>query len=209
MPFALHRLLQCRPYLFHLTAASNIASISRTLLLRSANELLAEAGLKHQSSERRLAHLSAPQVDGSVHIRDQAPLIEGAISFEDGWDMPRLVQHINDHVFFWPGNLAGPIEPGRNHFERYRSESPVILRVPTAELLGRSIKFSRYNSGAPRCSGGKYSPRGSKTYVPASQFVGTASEVVEVVVVGACPLSSNVEVSSSPTGPWRRLLSAA
>jgi hypothetical protein len=209
MPFALHRLLQSRPYLFHLTAASNLESISRTLLLRSANELLTDAGLKHRSSQRRLAHLTTPQGNESVHIRDQAPLIEGAISFEDGWDMPRLVQHINDHVFFWPGNLAGPIEPGRKHFERYRSESPVILRVPTAELLGRNIKFSRYNSGAPRCSGGKYSPRGSKTYVPASEFVGTASEVVEVVVVGTCALSSNVEVSCIPTGPWRRLRSAA
>ncbi len=182
MPFALHRLLQCRPYLFHLTAASNLESISRTLLLRSANELLAEAGLKHRSSRRRLTHLATQHGGESVHIRDQAPLIEGAISFEDGWDMPRLVQHINDHVFFWPGNLAGPIEPGRNHFERYRSESPVILRVPTAELLVQSIKFSRYNSGAPRCSCGRYSPRGSKTYVPASEFL-ISDEVQQAHVV--------------------------
>ena len=84
--------------------------------------------------------------------------------------------------------------------KRYRSEAPAMLRLPTTALLESTLNFSRYNSGAPRCSGGKYSPRGARTYLPASEFVGTASEVVEVVAIGACSLPRSVEVSLSPTG---------
>lgn len=209
MAFALQRLLELRPYLFHLTAKSNLSSIARTQTLRSAALLLDEAGLKEQSSQRRLDHLNIRQGHDSVQIRDQKPLIEGAIAFENGWNIARLVQLINQHVFFWPGGHAGPINAGVNHFERYRNEEPVILRLATADLLDKGLKFSRYNSGAPRCSGGKYSPRGNKTYVPAFDFPGTASEVVEVVAVGTCPLPENAEVSTSPAGPWSRLCSAA
>lgn len=209
MAFALQRPIELRPYLFHLTAASNLPSIVKTKALRSAGLLLADAGLTEQSSQRRLDHLNIRQGHDSVQIRDQKPLIEGAIAFEKGWNIARLVQLINQHVFFWPGCHTGPINAGVNHFERYRNEEPVILRLATADLLDKGLNFSRYNSGAPRCSGGKYSPRGSMTYVSASDFLGTASEVVEVVVVGDCPLPASAEVSTSPAGPWRKLCGAA
>ena len=209
MAFALQRLIELRPHLYHLTAASNLSSIVKTKSLRSADLLLADAGMMEQSSQRRLDHLNFRHGHDSVQIRDQKPLIEGAIDFEEGWNISRLVQFINQHVFFWPGNHAGPIGAGVNHFERYRSEAPVILRLATADLLDKGLKFSRYNSGAPRCSGGRYSPRGSMTYVPALNFLGTASEVVEVVVFGDCPLPATAEVSTSPAGPWSKLCSAA
>lgn len=153
--------------------------------------------------------MSVPTGSGTVLIRDQKPLIDGAVEFEEGWDMKRFVQHVNQHVFFWPGTSSGPIEPGMNHFERYRAESPVILRFSTRCPDFANLKFSRYNSGAPRCSGGKHSPRGSRTYLPANEFPGTASKVIEVVAAGEYALPISVETSSSPTGPWRPLQGAA
>ena len=209
MPFTLPQLLRCRPHLLHLTAASNLPSITRTRQLRCANAFLSGAGLATRSSERRLEHLTIPASEGDALLRDQKPLIEGAIAFEKGWDLARFIQYVNQHVFFWPCRPSGPMDPGMNHFERYRSESPVLLRVPTASIDTTNLRFSRYNSGAPRCSGGKYSPRGGNTYLPAVDFEGTASEVVEVVVVGACALPRDAEVSDNPAGPWRLLQSAA
>ncbi len=209
MSFSLPQLVRCRPYLFHLTAAGNLSSIVRTREFRCSNVLLAEAGLTSQSSQKRIAHLGISTSHGSTLLRDQRPLIEGAIAFEDGWDMARFVQHVNQHVLFWPGRHSGPIDSGMNHFERYRSESPVLIRFPTASLQQVNLKFSRYNSGAPRCSGGKYSPRGSKTYLPAVDFMGSASEVVEVVVNEACALPATAEVSKNPSGPWKLLQATA
>jgi hypothetical protein len=209
MPFVYPQLVACRPYLYHLTAVSNLPSIATTRQLRCASALLADAGIAHRSSVRRLEHVAVSANAGSTMLRDQKPLIEGAIAFETGWDLARLVQHVNQHVFFWPGRSTGPIEPGMNHFERYRSEGPAILRFATAAMSEESLRFSRYNSGAPRCSAGKYSPRGSATYLPAIEFRGTASEVVEVVAVGACMLPSSVEVSYNPAGPWQSLSTAA
>jgi hypothetical protein len=209
MPFVLSQFLRCRPYLYHLTARENLQSIATTLRLRCANTILAQAGLTRQSAAKREEHMSVSSAIGTVLIRDQKPLIEGAIAFEADWDLKRFVQHVNEHVFFWPDTSSGPIESGLNHFERYRSEKPVILRFSSLCDVNASLKFSRYNSGAPRCSGGKYSPRGSRIYLPANEFPGTASEVVEVVCAGACELPASVEASSSPAGPWRPLQSAA
>jgi hypothetical protein len=209
MPFDLTQLLRIRPYLYHLTATENLPSIADELELRCARSLLESASLSHKVSTRRQDHLSIPANVGPALIRDQKPLTEGAIAFEEGWDLARFVEHVNEHVFFWPGRSSGPIEPGMNHFERYRAEGPAILRLPTASMIPANLRFSRYNSGAPRCSGGKYSPRGGSTYLTESEFPGTASEVIEVVAVRACVLPSNVEVSSSPKGPWRPLRSAA
>ncbi|UJW78840.1 DUF7002 family protein [Hydrogenophaga sp. SL48] len=209
MPFDSTRLLRVRPYLYHLTAANNLPSIAKEMELRCARALLEGAGLSYRASTKRQEHLPIRANGGTTLIRDQKPLIKGAIEFEEGWNMARFVEHINEHVFFWPGQSSGPIDHGLNHFKRYRDEGPVILRLPTASLIAMNLKFSRYNSGAPRCSGGKYSPRGGSTYLPASEFPGTPSEIVEVVSVQACPLPSSVEVSYSPEGPWRPLRSAA
>jgi hypothetical protein len=203
------QLVKCRPFLYHLTASANLPSIAASLRLQCANSLLTEAGRLHHSSVRRLEHLPVLINGRTTHLRDQKPLTEGAIEFEMGWDLARFVHHVNQHVFFWPGRDSRPIGPGLNHFERYQAEAPAILRLPTTTLVETTLNFSRYNSGAPRCSGGKYSPRGAHTYLPANEFMGTASEVVEVVAIGSCALPSSVEVSLSPAGPWHPLLSAA
>lgn len=164
MPFDLSQLLHTRPYLYHLTAAANLPSIAKEQELRCAKALLKNAGLSHEVPKKRKEHLLLPASAGHTVIRDQKPLMEGAIAFEDGWNLARFVEHINGHVFFWPGTASGPIPAGLNHYLRYQAEDPIILRLPTASMIKAELKFSRYNSGAPRCSGGRYSPRGGNTY---------------------------------------------
>jgi hypothetical protein len=208
MAFDHDQFLPIRPYLYHLTAMENLKSIVRTKKLRCANILLEEAGLQHHAALRREAHMSVPTNEGVVLIRDQRPLVNGAIEFEEGWDLASFVKHVNQHVFFWPGTAIGPIGPGLNHFERYRAECPVILRIATEDADPNSLKFSRYNSGAPRCSGGRYSPRGSRTYLLSNEFLGTASQVVEVVAIREFILPTNVEMSFDLGGTWNPLQDA-
>jgi hypothetical protein len=203
------RLNSLRPYVYHLTARANLPLIEKSGQLLCTRLLLDRAGMQHLNDSRRDRHEAVPAPGGVVIVRDQAPLIQGAIEFEPEWTLARLVAHINEHVFMWPGTVAGPVKSGVNHFARYSSEQPVVLRFPMSHLGSLNPKFCRYNSGAPRCSGGKYSPRGANTYLPASKFPGTASEVVEVVVEQVLPLPPSVEVADEPIGPWRRLYAAA
>ena len=124
--------------------------------------------------------------------------------------MSRLVAHINEHVFFWPGFATGPIESGLNHFELYRGEELAFLRILSADVINSSqALFCRFNSGAPRVVNGRRSPRGADTYVPASSFRGTAGDVVEVVVRGALVLPQSTQVAGSYGGPWGLLFGPA
>src|SRR5688572_6196850 len=125
-------LVRLRPYLFHLTASSNIAAIGRARKLKSAACLLTEAGRKELIGVRRKLHLPV-QVNGSqVQLRDQAPLHAGNMDLSKGWRFEDFVAHLDGRVFFWPGNRSGPIAYGRRHYERYASERPTILRISTA-----------------------------------------------------------------------------
>jgi hypothetical protein len=151
-------------------------------------------------------HLDIDNIKGRIRVRDQKPLVKRAIAFEDGWDINRLVAHINEYVFFWPGTEARPIPSGINHFARYAQENTVILRIKTDWAIRSELAYCRFNSGAPRCSGGKYSPRGSQTYLPAGLFHANPSSVVEVVVKEAFKLPESVEIGKSAIGPWKALL---
>jgi len=200
-----------RTHLYHLTAWSNLPGIQAERGLHPAATTLAEARLS--TTERRRRHTIVRIGGRSVHVRDQTPLHEGSIAFDRGWGIARLVEHINSHVFFWPGSVSGPIASGLNHYARYASERPAILRIPIQSLLranaGRTPLFCRFNSGAPRVSGGKYSPRGASTYAPASRFPGTRSQVIEVVFRGFVALPEDTAMGRSPSGNWQRLYTAA
>ena len=208
MPINLENLVKFRPCLYHLTSRQNLAAIRLYRQLRCTNQLLDDANLERLAWQRRREHLVIDGAHDPVLIRDQQPLSVGSIDFEDGWTVERFVRHINAHVFLWPGTPAGPIAAGRNHFERYRHESPVIIRIDTDSVATDALLFSRYNSGAPRCSGGNYSPRGPSTYLLADKFTGTVSKVVEIVAPGKMLLPDSTEFSDSPGGPWQSLFSA-
>jgi hypothetical protein len=153
-------------------------------------------------------------IDGQpILIRDQDPLHEGAIAFEHRWNLGRFVSHVNSHVFFWPGSAGGPIDYGRNHYQRYAGEQPLLLRVGLYQLMlaNSDIEplFCRFNSGAPRVVGGRKSPRGSETFQRAEAFDGTPSQVVEVVFRDSLVLPTSTQVSTSYSGPWNAFASAA
>lgn len=197
------------PNLFHLTAAANLARITRTRSLTPASELMLAAGREDLLSVRRPTHVAIAVEGEAVSIRDQKPLHAGHIDFDDGWDLARLVKHLNRRVFFWPGRAGGPSDYGERHFERYESEDCRVLRVPfrslCAENSGLLPLYSSYNSGSPRTVNGRRSPRGAETFVPSSRFAGRPSSVAEVTFPGPVRLPLDTMVATSSEGPWAAL----
>ena len=207
MTLNIERFCAVRPYLYHLTSRDNGDRIARERKLFPAADTIARSSAASLEGRRRSTHERVQIEGGRIELRDQQPLVAGHIDFQDGFSLTDLVNLINQHVFFWPGRESGPIRSGSNHFERYRHENPFVLRVPTLSLLKVNSEceplFCRYNSGAPRCSGGKRSPRGMSTYLDSRSFLGTPSQVTEFVVRGAVVLPGDTEVSISPAGSWR------
>jgi hypothetical protein len=161
MSFDFDRFRAIRPFAYHLTARSNLPVIEKLGRLLCSATLLEMSHCEHLAKTRRIRHETIHIPDGAVAIRDQKPLAFGAIQFDPDWNERRFISHVNDHVFLWPGTESGPISHGQNHFARYETEMPIILRFPMSHVKALSPTFSRYNSGAPRCSSGKRSPRGS------------------------------------------------
>lgn len=203
------RLAGLRPFLWHLTAASNLARIRRERMLHPAVDFLRLAGCAAQSHSRRARHVPLNLPDGDVvQLRDQAPLHAGNVAFADGWDLAQLVAYLNEFVFFWPGAEVAPIDYGMRHFERYRHEPTALIRIPSASLLEQSavdVRLSRFNSGSPRCNGGKKSPRGPSTFEAVDRFVESPGRVVEVVVKGAVELPATTVWSLDRGTSWHPL----
>ena len=159
MSFDLERFGKFRPCLFHLTARANLSAIRAAGMIECAGALVRRGRHNELLTVRRDSHMTIELDSHPILIRDQKPLHAGAIAFEPGWDLPCFVQHVNEHVFFWPGSLTGPIKPGLNHYQRYADEQLAIIRVQLRSLLrinsGTEPLFSRFNSGAPRVVNGK------------------------------------------------------
>lgn len=207
----LSRLVKLRPWCYHLTSRENLTRIRSGRELWSSEELLRAAGRGFFITERRAESWRVEIGADMVTLRDQKPLHRGNIEYSEGWEFPDVVRLLNGFVFFWPGTEEGPNPYGQRHFERYRSERPTILRVRTrdlAEAAGDRLRLCQYNSGAPRCSGGRKSPRGPDTFLTPDVFPGTASQVVEVVVHRNLPLPQHVEVAPDPAGPFTPLEAA-
>ncbi len=185
MAFTLETYSDARPRLFHLTARQNIDAILASRELRSAGAIFAQAG---HGSEARTRRPDAKVIDlggARTHIRDQRPLHAGNVRLPADWQFEDLVALLNAHVFFWPGAHSGPIAYGIRHFRRYRDDECVVLSVGASDLFAanapRAPLFCAYNSGSPRCSCGRKSPRGPETFVAASAFPRGPGAVVEVV----------------------------
>jgi hypothetical protein len=91
MPFPLDRFSTLRPYLFHLTAGGNVDQIRESAVLKPARTLYCEGGRADRVPVRRIKHEVIKINGGIVWVRDQSPLHSGAIDFEDGWNIARLV----------------------------------------------------------------------------------------------------------------------
>ena len=185
MAFELDAFCRLRPRLYHLTARMNLERILRDRVLHSAERILHSAGAGHLSTDRR-GESVVVGVDGArVHVRDQMPLHEGNLAFEDSWGFADLIAHLNRHVFFWPGKQDWAVGSARNYFKRYSNDDCVVLSVDTSALRDANGDtaplFCAFNSGSPRCHGGLKAPRGARTFVSSRDFERSAAGVVEFV----------------------------
>ena len=182
-----------RPFLYHLTDRRNIERVRRTGSLQSAATLLQQAGQLQVVRARRIAALQITVEGDPVILCDQAPLHEGNIQFNGGWSLPEFVEHLNHHVFFWSGWNSGPVPYGVRHFNRYSLERPMVIRATFQSVRtknpGAQLRFCRYNSGSPRWSNGRPSPRGPGTFSTALSSCFWPREVVEVGQPSPSPLS--------------------
>lgn len=205
--------LRLRPFAFHTTAARNLPRLIETRSVESTRTLFMRMGA---SGDPRLRQRRGKSVyldigGHSVAVRDQRPIAAGSIDFEPGWDLGRWVERLNGFAFFWPGTPRGPIDYGRNHFERYRAdgEDLVVLRVRTDALVDVNAErppfFSRCNSGSARMQNGKRLPRGAATFLSAGLFEGPPGDVKELVFEGHAVLPGATEWGRALEGPWMPL----
>jgi hypothetical protein len=209
LPFTIPEFVVARPFLYHLTARSNVEHIARTRMLFSASNLMRQSGDMSFLRQKRRDSTAVKIGKTTISIRDQKPLHAGNIRFDAGWGFGDLVEALNALVFFWPGTNAGPISYGKRHFDRYASENPLILRFGANDLFSENKsatpRFCRFNSGSPRCSYGQGSPRGADTFVDCQHAEFSCCKAVEVTFPDAARLPSVVEVSECWAGPWRSL----
>jgi uncharacterized protein DUF7002 len=207
-PLQLEAFCTARPYLYHLTAFSNVNRIQTFRVIFPAAELMEQSGNSEFLRTRRIHHVQLT-VDGeTVLLRDQAPLYLGNMALPNGFSFPDFIESLNSRVFFWPGTSSGPIPHGVRHFNRYANEDPVIIRIPSTSLISENAtppRFCAYNSGSPRCSNGDKSPRGPNTFVEAAAFTRLASQVVEVTFENAVTIPSGAEYGFNLGGPWQPL----
>jgi len=202
MAFQIENFIALRPYLYHHTAVENLHGLMETRKLTSASRL---------SNSRKLAYrpYAAKVTNGRSQfwLQTQGVLHEANIDFLAGYDFQSLIDRLNSLVFFWPGDASGPIPAGQNHLRgnKWPSNS-VSLRVPSREVISSNLPlFCAYNSGSPRCSGGRKSPRGTETFLPSSLFERTAGRAVEVVFEDCIDLPQSTEVFDELRRSWRPL----
>jgi len=200
-----------RPFAYHLTHRSNVEGLRKTGCLFPTAYLMKRADKLDLVRLRRskAIQLAIADMSMSISIRDQAPLHRGNALFPDGYTFGEFVESLNQRIFFWPGTEAEPISYGIRHFERYRDEHPALIRIRLASLLavnpGIMPRFCRFNSGSPRCSAGKKSPRGPHTFLSLEEFNCTPSEVVEITFEDPVVLPKDSQLGTRPQGPWRQL----
>jgi hypothetical protein len=203
------RFVKVRPYLYHLTDRSNLDRIRKEKALCCTRELMSRAGRMDLLRTRRKEH-ERIEIDGSVvTLRDQKPLLSGAIELTGGFTFEKFVKSLNSRIFFWPGDDGGPVRSGQRHFARYASENPAMLRCRFQSLISANPSaeplFCPYNSGAPRAVNGRKSPRGPDTFLRDYEFPKMVSRVVEVTFAGTVALPSDSEYRSGLHERWNAL----
>ena len=201
MSFTVSEYSKLRPFLYHVTARENLSRLRRTRLLAPAAELIRAAGRPELLRTRRAESVTV-FIDGeAVVLKDQRPLIEANVEPTDGWEFGDLVEFLNEHVFFWPGDAIGPILSGQRLLAHYAADLPAILRVSVADLMAanRALPplFSPYNTGAPRMQRGKPVRRGPDIFRVAHEARRRRFEVVEVAFRGTLTLPDAVHVPGS------------
>jgi hypothetical protein len=177
-----------RPFVFHVTARENTAFLRLTHQIYPTLSSLAIAGRLDLAGLRRTQYVTLRFQDGEVVLKDQKPLIAANTELADGWSFEDFVRYLNGLTYFWPGNDQAPNGAGRRLLSRYEADGPLVLRIPTKDLLdtnaGLQPLFSPFNSGAPRYHSGRRAKRGPDLFRPLAEFPRRASEVVELAFAG-------------------------
>ena len=206
MSFTRDRFVEVRDYVYHNTSRANFPHIVSTMRLDSAALILDGFDRSREIYVRRVGKLSFATSPQS--LQSQRPLIEKNIAFEAGWTMANLLERLNTLVFFWPGKERDPIQKGLDH--RVSADGPgvdtITLRVPTRDAftIGDPL-FCKYNSGSPRQTSGRRSPRGPGTFDTEMDFNGTSSEVSEVVFKDKFELPFSSQVFDRQTVLWKSI----
>lgn len=171
--------------LYHFTYRDNLPFIRQEGALLSAAESLDACGWGGRKCEKWQDIWTLPGSGRMLH--DQKPLQAGHIDFAPGFDMADLVALINAHVFFWP-------RYERDFAKKYRDNALICCRLADVEESnpGNTALYCRYNSGAPRTSGGKKSPRGPNMFKPLAGV--WRSRMKEVVFRGSVQLPHNHKI---------------
>lgn len=201
--------MQTRPFVYHLTALANIDSIRRRRVLFSAKHFLEQGGEADYMQRPRRGPRLIRVGSEVIHLRDQNPLHAGNVALGLDMTFPIFVEMLNSKVFFWPGSAASPIDYGVRHFARYVDDEVVVLRIPSKDLILSNPlvepQVCSYNSGSPRCSGGKKSPRGWNTFVPFSRSIMRPSQVVELVYADKANLPNSTQASTQGLADFQPL----
>lgn len=189
------------PYLHHVINRKNLCALGGGRTLYSAAVLTEKGGRREAIAARRRESIAIDLSGHAIWLRDQIPLHMAHVAFEDDWGPANFLRALAGYVFLWPGTSAGPVRYGRSHFSTY-AKSDVVLRLPFAAVKSQGPLFCRYNSGAPRSSRGRKSPRGPSTFSPAAFCSFPVGSVVEVVFPNQLVLPRDTVWADSVTGPW-------
>jgi hypothetical protein len=205
----LERYATTRPYLYHLTHRDNLKHIREMARLLPAATLMELAGRTDLMRIPRRAHVELAVAKRVIGLRDQKPLHEGKMRLPNGYTFPQFIESLNRRLFFWPGDENRPINSGMRHFECYKKEKPIILRIDFEQMLrinpsARPL-FCRYNSGSPRVTSGIKSPRGPDIFLAAHDFQESPCKVVEATFESEMILPPNTQFALHPSGPWKIL----
>lgn len=204
----IEQFIKLRPELYHLTDRNNLPSILEWGRLLSTKSIIDESGNPdyiYLNNKRRADHAKVIIGDKSVSIRDQRPISEINLikCLTDDWTIEQFYNHLNSRVFMWC-----KVEHLANHYGTYKDENPVILRFDTRKIFEANVhvKFCRLNSGATRSSShhkGGPPPRGKATFLTASDFKLTPSNVKEVTFEDYCILTGNIYLANEPYGKFK------
>ena len=190
MSFSLKTFVKVRPFLYHVTAAKNLDGLRALRKLISVTELSEEYA--NLAQPRGLSE-SAYYRGAHIGLGDQRPLCRNRnqMCLDGGWEFEKFLQELNRRVFFFPGT---PDRLPRNceDFIRRKEANKLqlaILRIPTMLLINENRdklpEFCKHNSGAPRMTNGRRSPRGPNTFVNEKTASFTSSQVKEVSLIGS------------------------
>ena len=178
------------PCLYHFGPVANRAQIERCRTLFSADLIRAFGATTLEPPERRLRRADVETSFGNFVLNDQEALKYGHVKDPDSLPESEFVHLLDQLTFFWPGNIDGPIEMGKNFRNRYSNQGDKLLEVmldtrPFFAVNHRwRIFISTCNSGAPRSNPNAVIYRGYKTFQPLYGYTGSVKDIKEIGLLG-------------------------